>query len=132
MTIEIIKFTRIWFLICGIIQFAFGTLFVFFWPAFSSFMVFPYTDPALPYVFGTAAYGFSSLCLLCCFIGNNWAEVKIPALAEIIWCSVSIIAMLYLQFGPIALDPINWMNTLSYALIMIGFIIAYMLQEKNE
>jgi hypothetical protein len=129
---EIIKFTRIWFLICGLMQLAFGTLFVFFWPAFSSLILFPYTDPAMPYVFGTAAYGFSSLSLLCCFMGKSWTEVKIPAIAEIIWSGVSTIAMLYLQFGPIALDPINWMNTLSYALFMIGFIIAYILQEKSE
>lgn len=113
-------------------QFTFGTAFVFFWDFFSNLIHFPYTDPAMPYVFGTAAYGFSALSLLCFFIGKTWNTVKIPVLAEIIWCCISIIAMLYLQFGPIGLHPINWMNTLSYALFMVGFIVAYILQVKEE
>jgi uncharacterized membrane protein HdeD (DUF308 family) len=131
MTEELLKFTKIWFLVCGIMQFAFGTLFTFFWPFFSNMIHFAWTDPALPYVFGTAAYGYSALSLLSFIIGKQWNAVKIPALAQIIWCFVSIIAMLYMQYGPIALHPINWINTLSYAMFMIGFIVAFILQSKK-
>lgn len=133
MSNEVMKFTKIWFLVCAIIQFTFGMAFTFFWDLFfANFIKFPYTDPALPLVFGTAAFGFSALCFLTFFLGKDWISVRIPVLTEIIWCGVSIPAMLYLQFGYVALHPINWMNTLSYALIMAGFIVAYILQRKQE
>jgi uncharacterized membrane protein HdeD (DUF308 family) len=128
----ILKFTKIWFIVCGTMQFIFGMAFVFFWDLFANLIKFPYDDPALPYVFGTAAFGYSALSFLSAFLGKDWNSVKIPVLAEIIWCGVSILAMLYLQYGYIALHPINWMNTLSYALFMVGFIVVYIMQTKNE
>ncbi|MHA1126712.1 MAG: hypothetical protein ACTSO7_15210, partial [Candidatus Heimdallarchaeota archaeon] len=74
----------------------------------------------------------SALCFLTFFLGKDWNSVRIPVLTEIIWCGVSIPAMLYAQFSYIDLHPINWMNTLSYALIMAGFIVALILQVKKE
>ncbi len=130
---EIMKFTKIWLLACAIIQFTFGMAFTFFWDLFfADFIKFQYTDPALPLIFGTAAFGFSALCFLTFFLGKDWNSVRIPVLTEIIWCGISIPAMLYAQFGYIDLHPINWMNTLSYALIMAGFIVVFILQMKKE
>lgn len=129
----IMKFTKIWFLVCAIIQFTFGMAFVFFWDLFFANLIqFPFTDPALPLIFGCAAFGLSAMCFMSFFLGKDWNSVRIPVLTEIIWCGISIPAMLYAQYSYIALPPVNWMNTLSYALIMVGFIVAYILQRKQE
>lgn len=127
----VMKYTKIWFLVCAIIQFVFAMSFIFFWDLFFADLIqFPYTDPVLPLIFGTAAFGLSAMCLIS-FFEKEWSSVRIPVLAEIIWCAVSIPAMLYSQYY-IGLHPVNWMNTLSYALIMVGFIVAYILQRKQE
>ncbi|NHJ03866.1 MAG: hypothetical protein EAX90_03520 [Candidatus Heimdallarchaeota archaeon] len=130
MTVEVMKFTKIWLLICAILQFSFGMAFTFFWGLFfADLMQFPFTDPALPLIFGTAAFGFSAMCFLA-FFEKEWKAVKIPILTEIIWGAISIPAMLYAQYG-IGLAPINWINTLSYALVMGGSIVAFILQYRK-
>ncbi|NHJ87834.1 MAG: hypothetical protein FK734_20395 [Asgard group archaeon] len=128
---EVLKFTKIWLIICACLQFFFGVTFVFFWGLFfADLMQFPFTDPALPLIFGTAALGFSAMCILS-FFEKEWRSIRIPIITEIIWGGISIPAMLYAQYG-IGLHPINWINTLSYAFIMAGSIVALILQMKKE
>ena len=125
------KFTKIWLLICAGLQFIFGMAFTFFWNLFfADLMQFPFTDPALPLIFGTAAFGFSAMCLLA-FFEKEWRAVRIPILTEIIWGAISIPAMLYAQYG-IGLHNINWINTLSYAFVMAGSVVVFILERKKE
>lgn len=70
------------------------------------------------------------MCVLA-FFEKEWRPIRIPILIEIIWGAISIPAMLYAQYG-IGLHHINWINTLSYAFIMAGSIVVFILERKKE
>ena len=70
------------------------------------------------------------MCVLV-FFEKEWRQIRIAIITEFIWGAISIPAMLYAQYG-FGLHNINWINTLSYAFIMAGSIVVFILERKKE
>ncbi|NHJ32826.1 MAG: hypothetical protein FK732_08180 [Asgard group archaeon] len=131
MSNEILKFTKIWFLVSGMIEVSFAIMFFFAWDwFFVGIQQWPYNDPALPLIFGGAVLSLAILCWFS-FFEKEWSAVKIPVIAELVFCFSGFVIMIVIQF----VYPIhnwNWFNTLSYLFVGIGFTIALILQMRAK
>lgn len=125
-----LKFTKIWFLISGIIELAFAISFFFLWNwFFVGIQQWPFSDPALPLIFGGAVLSLATLCFVS-FFQESWSAVRVPVIAQLVFCFSGFIIMLYIQFAYPAVHNWNWFNTSSYLLVGLGFIVVIILQVK--
>jgi len=120
---DIEKFTQYWFLFSFILQLIFGLTFVFLTDIFLDLLYWPYTDPGVPRLFGTALLGYSFLNLLA-YLKKEWECVKIVVLQQIVWIILEIAAMLFIHFG-LPTHPIVWFNTVIWIVQVIVFIYIY-------
>jgi len=129
---EILKYTRIWFIVTGIIELGFAISFFFLWNwFFKGIQQWPFDDPALPLLFGGAVLSLATLSWLSVF-QENWSTVRIPLIAQLVFCFSGIGIMLYIQFTYPTVHNWNWFNTSAYALIGLGFILALILQMRAK
>ena len=130
MTEEIHKFTKIWFLVAAFVALTFSIAFFFLWDwFFVGIQQWPFNDTAMPLIFGGSVISFSVMNFLS-FFKAKWSNVKIPLITMLVWAWSGVIIMLYIQFGIAGIHAWNWMNTVSYIIIGIGFIVALILELK--
>ena len=99
MSEEMLKFTKIWFLVAGCVQisFAIAFFFLFEW-FFQGIQQWPFNDPGLPRCFGGAVLSLAVICFIT-FFKANWSEAKIPLITELVFAFTGVQIMLYIQFG---------------------------------
>ncbi len=130
MSEEMLKFTKIWFLLAGCVQFTFAIVFLFLWEwLFLGIQHWPFEDPGLPLIFGGAALSLSVMCFLT-FFKANWASAKTPLITEMVFAFTGIPIMFYIQFALEGVHAWNWFNTFFYFLMGIGFAVALYLELK--
>jgi hypothetical protein len=130
MSEEMLKFTKIWFLVAGFVQLSFAIAFFFLYDwFFLGIQHWPFDDQGLALLFGGAVLSLSVMDFLV-FFKAKWESVKIPLITILVFCFTGFGLMLYIQFGLEGVHAWNWMNTSAYLIMGIGFVVALFRELK--
>ena len=125
---EILKFTKIVFVIQAIVGFAFGLVFLLAGELFMILEGWPYYAPVFIRLTGMDFIGMAVLILLSSR-EKEWAKVKNVVIMVVFWTILNSIVFTILHFVH-NLPPINWTNIGSYMLFAVLYIIVYIKQRK--
>jgi len=125
---EILKFTKIVFVIQAIVGFAFGLVFLLAGELFMILEGWPYYAPVFIRLTGMDFIGMAVLILLSSR-EKEWAKVKNVVIMVVFWTILNSIVFTILHYVH-NLPPINWTNIGSYMLFAVLYIIVYIKQRK--
>lgn len=127
MTEEVLKFTKIVFVVQAITGIAFGLTFLLFGEQFLIMEDWPYFDPVFIRLAGMDFIGVAVLVLLSSR-EKEYAKVKNVVIMEIFWTILNSVVFTILHFVH-NLPLINWTNIGSYMLFAVLYIIVYIKQK---
>ena len=124
---EVLKFTKIVFVVQAITGIAFGLVFLLFGEQFLIMEDWPYFDPVFIRLAGMDFIGVAVLVLLSSR-EKEYATVKNVVIMEIFWTILNSIVFTILHFVH-NLPLINWTNIGSYMIFAVLYIIVYLKQK---
>jgi hypothetical protein len=128
MTEEILKITKIIFLVQTIVGIVFGLFFLFGAEIYLDLYSWPYEEPVFSRLLGMDFLGTASLLLLS-YRETKWEKVKNVVIYDIIWTVLNSIGFIVLQFT-FELPLINWSNIAFYILFAVLYCYIYIQQQK--
>lgn len=128
MTEEILKITKIVFLLQSIVGFVFGLFFLLGADIFFNLYNWPYEAPVFCRLLGMDFIATAFLLLLS-FRETEWGKVKNIVLFAIVWTGLNSIGFIALHFI-FELPPLNWTNIALYVLFAVLYCYIFMQQRK--
>jgi len=128
MTEEILKMTKIVFILQAIVGMVFGLFFVLGAEIFFNLYSWPYEAPVFCRLLGIDFIALAFLLLLS-YRETEWEKVKNIVMFSIVWTVLNSIGFIILHFV-FTLPPLNWSNIALYILFAVLYCYIFLQQRK--